>query len=66
MHHAKLYVDKLKEVKEHAKLSTQCATHDMVVSFMNDDLLLGSSPHNHSLLGIWWLHNQNYAKVYYE
>ena len=49
LHYAKLYVDKLKAVEELAKFSTQCATCNKAVSFTDEDLLLGSKPHNHSL-----------------
>jgi len=75
LHHAKLYVDKVKEVKEPAKLPTQCATCNTAVSFTNEDLLLGYRPHNHPLfvigyirgqksqshLGRWWLYRQQHA-----
>jgi len=49
LHHAKLYVDKVKEVKEPTKLPTQCATCNMAVSFTDEDLLLGSKSHNRPL-----------------
>jgi len=39
--HAKSYADKVKEVKEHAKLQAQCITCNTVLSFTDDDLLLG-------------------------
>ena len=48
-HHAKLYVDKVKVVKEPAKLPTQCATYNIAVSFTDQDLLLGSRPYNYPL-----------------
>jgi len=46
LHHAKLYVGRVKAVKEPTKLPTQCATYNTVVSFTNDDLLLRFKPHN--------------------
>jgi len=49
LHHAKLYVDKVKAVKELAKLLTQCVTYNTAVSFIDEDLLLGSKPHNRPL-----------------
>jgi len=73
LHHAKLYVDKVKAVKEPTKLPTQCATCNMVMSFTDEDLLLGSKPNNRPLfvtsnirgkkssLGRWWLCHQHHA-----
>ena len=80
MRHAKSYADKVKEAKEPTKLPTQCATCNTTVSFTDDDLLLGSKPHNRPLFVIgyirgpkrqtyldrWWLRNQHHAQVYYE
>ena len=45
-HHAKLYVDKVKVVKEPAKLPTQCASCNTTMSCKDEDLLLGSKPHD--------------------
>ena len=55
LHHAMLYVDKVKTLKELAKLPTQCATYNMVVSFTDEDLLLESKPHNHPLFVIGYI-----------
>jgi len=80
MCHAKLYADKTKEVKEPTRLPSQYATSNTAVSFTDDDLLLGSKPHNRPLFVIgyirgpkrqtyldrWWLRNQHHAQVYYE
>jgi len=49
LHHAKLCVDKVKAIKEPAKLPTHCATCNMAVSFTDEDLLLESKPHNRPL-----------------
>jgi len=49
MRHAKSYANKVKEVKEPAKLPAQCATCNTVISFTDDNLLLGLKPHNHLL-----------------
>jgi len=45
LRHAKLYADKVKPVKEPAKLPVQCATCNTAVSFTDEHLLLGSKPH---------------------
>ena len=79
MRHAKSYANKVNEAKEPAKLPTQCATCNMAVSFIDDDLLPGSKPtiaHCLSLaifgaksqthLGRWWLGGQHHAQVHYE
>ena len=44
--HAKLHADKVKDIKEPVKLTTQCTTCNTIVSFTDDDLLLGPKPHN--------------------
>jgi len=49
LHHAKLYVDKVKPVKAPTKLPAQCATCNTTMSFTDEDLLLGSKPHNRPL-----------------
>jgi len=55
MRHVKSYADKVKEVKEPAKLLTQCATCNTAVSFVDDDLLPASKPHNHLLFVIGYI-----------
>jgi len=56
--HAKSYADKVKEAKELAKLPTQCITCNTAVSFIDDDLLLGSKPHNHPLFVTGYIQGQ--------
>ena len=58
LHHVKLYIDKVKAVKEPAKLLTQCATCNMTVSFTDEDLVLGSKPHNRLLFVIGYVQSQ--------
>ena len=58
LHHAKLYVDKAKAVKEPAKLPTEYATCNTAVSFTNEDLLLGSKPHNRPLFVTGYIRGQ--------
>jgi len=52
LHHVKLYVDKMTDVREHAKLPAQCVTCGMAMSFIDDDQLHGSKPNNCLLLVI--------------
>jgi len=63
LHHAKLYVDKVKAVKEPAKLPTQYATCNMAVSFTDEDLLLGSKPHNHPLFVTGYIRGQKVNRI---
>ena len=58
MHHAKSFADKVKEVKEPAKLPAQCATCNTLVSFTDGDLLLGSKPYNHPLFVTGYIRGQ--------
>ena len=45
IHHAKLYADKVKNIPFMSS-PTQCVTCNTAVTFTDDDLLLGSKPHN--------------------
>ena len=46
------------KVKEPAKLPAQCATCNTAVSFTDEDLLLGSKPHNRPLFVIGYIRGQ--------
>ena len=63
LHHAKLYVDKVKAVKEPAKLPTQCTTYNTAISFTDEDLLLGSKPHNHPLFVTGYIQGQKVKRI---
>jgi len=58
MHQAKPYADEVKEAKEPAKLPTQCVTCNTAVSFTDDNLLLGSKPHNRPLFVTGYVRGQ--------
>jgi len=47
---AKLYVNEAKGIGEMSKGLIQCACCSIIVTFPDDDLLLGSKPYHHSLL----------------
>jgi len=47
LHHTQLYADKVKDIKKPTRLITKSITCNTTVSFTDDDLLLGSKPHNH-------------------
>ena len=63
LHHAKLYVDKVKGVKEPTKLPAQCATCNTAVSFTNEDLLLRSKPHNRPLFVTSYIKGQKIKRI---
>ncbi|XP_074315122.1 uncharacterized protein LOC141651303 [Silene latifolia] len=44
-----LYAGKMKDVGEFAEQSTQCVSCNAALTFSNEDLLLGSKPHNRPL-----------------
>ena len=58
LHHTKLYIDKVKAVKEPVKLPTQCVTCNTMVSFTDEDLLLGSKPHIRQLFVTGYIKGQ--------
>jgi len=61
LHHAKLYADKVKLVKEPAPV--QCATCNIMVSFTDENLLLGSKPHNRSLFVTGYIKGQKVKHI---
>jgi len=63
LRHAKLYADKVKAVKEPAKLPVQCATYNTAVSFTDEDLLLGSKPHNRPLFVTGYIRGQKVKRI---
>jgi len=44
----KIYAERVKGVMKMSEIPVQCASCKTTVTFTNDDLLLGSEPHNHS------------------
>jgi len=63
LHHARWYVDKVKAVKEPAKLLTPSAPYNMVVSFTDKDLLHGCKPHNRSLFVTGYIQGQKVKHI---
>ena len=63
LHHTKLYADRVKAVKEPAKLLAQCATCNTAVSFTDEDLLLGSKPHNCLLFITGYIRGQKVKRI---
>jgi len=63
LYHAKLYVDKVKTIKESAKLPTQCATCNTTVSFTDEDLLLGPKPRNRPLFVTGYIRGQKVKRI---
>jgi len=63
LYHVKLYADKVKAVKEPAKLPAQCATCNTTVSFTNEDLRLGSKLHNYPLFVTGYIRGQKVKRI---
>ena len=59
LRHANLYADKVKDIKEPAKLITQYTTCNIVMLFFDDDLFLGSNPHNRPLFATSYTRGKN-------
>jgi len=49
LQHPEIYAEKVKGVVEMSKTPVQCASCNTAVTFIDDDLLLGSKPHNRPL-----------------
>jgi len=58
LHHPKLYVDKFKDIGESSKDLTQYVACNTDITFTNDDLLLGSKPHNRPLFVVGYIKEQ--------
>ena len=51
----KIYADRVKGIVEILKTHVLCASWNTSVTFINDDLLLKSKPHNHPLFVIGFI-----------
>ena len=61
--HAELYVNKAGNIVESSKGLAQYATCNMAITFTDDDLLLGSKPHNHPLYVIGYIREQKVKRI---
>jgi len=52
LQHPEVYAEKVKGAAEMLDISVQCASCNMVVTFIDDNLLLGPKPHNRALFVI--------------
>jgi len=55
LQHPKIYAKKVKGVVEMAEMPIQCASCNTAITFTDDDLLLGSKPHNHPLFVVGYV-----------
>jgi len=49
LQHPEIYTDGVKGVVKMLKTIVQCASYNTIVTFIDNDLLLGSKPHNRPL-----------------
>jgi len=54
LQHPEIYAEKVKDV-EVLETPVQCASCSMVVTFIDNDLLLGSKPHNRPLFVVGYI-----------
>jgi len=59
----KLYGDKVKDVGGSTESPIQCVSCNTAVTFTNDDLLLGSKPHNRSLFVTGYIREQKVRHI---
>jgi len=63
LQHLELYADKVKDMGGSTKSPVQCASCDTAATFTDDDLLLGSKPHNHSLFVTGYIREQRVKRI---
>jgi len=61
--HPEIYAERVKGVVEISETPTQCASCNMVVPFTDDDLLLGSKPHNRPLFVAGYIKEQKVDRI---
>jgi len=64
MHHEKSYADKVKEIKESAKLPALCTTCNMALSFTDDDPSPGLKPHIRPLFVTSYMRGQKLKCIF--
>jgi len=63
LQHPELYADKIKDVGASTKGLVQCASCNTAVTFTDDDLPLGSKPHNHPLFVTGYIREQKVRRI---
>jgi len=63
LQHPGIYADKVKGAIEIPKMLIQCAFSNAVATFTNDNLRLGSNPHNHSLFVTGYISEQKVKRT---
>jgi len=63
LQHPYIYAEKVKGAVEMSETSVQCASCNMVVTFVDDDLLLDSKPHNFPLFMAGYIKKQKVDRI---
>ena len=63
LQHPELYADKIKDVGASTEGPVQCAYCNTGVTFTDDDLLLGSKPHNRPLFVTGYIREQKVRRI---
>ena len=58
LQHPEIYAERVKGVVEMSETPVQCSSYNMAVTFTDDDLILGSKPHNRPLFGAGFIKEQ--------
>jgi len=63
LQHLEIYAERVKAVVEMLKTPVQCASYNMAVTFTDDELLLGSKPHNRPLFVAGYIKEQKVETI---
>ena len=63
LQHPELYADKIKDVGASTEDPVQCASCNTAITFTDDDLLLGSKPHNRPLFVTGYIREQKVRRI---
>jgi len=62
--HLEVYAEKVKGAAEMSCTLVQCVSYDTAVTFIDDDLLLGSKPHNRPLFVAGYVKEQKVDRMF--
>ena len=63
LQHPELYVDKVKDAGDPAENSAKCLSCNTALAFTDDDLLMGSKPHNRPLFVSGYIREQKVGRI---
>jgi len=63
LHHLELYADKVGNIGESSKGLAHYTTYNTAITFTDDDLLLGSKPHNRPLFMTGYIREQKVKRI---